>query len=77
MYLYQTYEEKLNHTDIGDYTAFGIIVIIYNKDRKDELFKVSDVSVNKSIVDNMTKLCTHEQIDPIHIYDVIEDNIYS
>ena len=75
MYLYQTYEEKLSHPDIGSYISFGIIVLIENNKQKDELFRISDVSVNKALVEKLSILCTKEQLDPVHIYDVIEDNI--
>lgn len=74
MYLYQTYEEKLNNPDIGSYISFGIIVLSENNTHKEELFRVSDVSADKSFVENLASLCTKEQLDPIHIYDVIEDN---
>ncbi len=77
MYLYQTYEEKLNHVDIGSYTGFGIIVLFVSEDSEEELFRVSDISVDKSVVDNMSELYTQVQLEPIHIYDVIEDTVYS
>lgn len=75
MYRYQTYEEKLNHPDIGNYTSFGIIVLVESNQNTEELFRVSDVSVNQELVENLSNLCTKEQLDPIHIYDVIDDSI--
>lgn len=75
MYLYQTYEERLKHPDIGSYISFGIIVLTENNKQKKELFRISDVSVNKALVEKLSILCTKEQLDPVHIYDVIEDSI--
>lgn len=47
-----------------------------NQKRK-ELIRVSDVSTDKNKVENLIALCNEEHLDPVHIYDVIEDFLYS
>ena len=62
---------------VGKYTAFGIVVYkMVNKNRK-ELIRVSDVSTDKNAVENLIALCNKERLEPVHIYDVIEDFLYS
>ncbi len=40
-----------------------------------KLNSVSDVSVDKSFVANLCKLFTDNQLDPIHLTDVLEDSL--
>lgn len=69
------YEENLSSPYIGDYISFGIIVCDITTEKKQEMFRVSDVAVDKMVVKTMSELCTKEQLEPIHLYDVIEDTI--
>ncbi len=70
---YETFTETLAKPGIGEYTAYGIAA--YDENRK-ELIRVSDVSSNKSVVESLTALCNKEHLDPVHVYDVIEDFLY-
>lgn len=69
MFQYLVIEETLFHQDIGTYTSYGIIAL--SEDR--EILKISDVSVNKDMVERMAKSYNELQLNPIHLYDVIED----
>ena len=71
MYRYIAVKEKLYHKDIGTYTSYGIKAF---KDGKEVGF-VSDVSVDRDFVEELVELCNTEQLDPIHLFDVVEDAI--
>ncbi len=71
MYLYITVEEHLEHPDIGTYTSYGIKAM----KGTDELMFVSDVSVDRTFVENLARCCTELQLDPMHLFDVVEDAI--
>lgn len=74
---YEIFTEELDNPSIGKYTAYGIAVYeMVNKNRK-ELIRVSDVSTDKNAVENLIELFNKECLDPVHIYDVIEDFLYS
>ncbi len=57
---------------LGEYISFDIHII--NEDN-DILLSISDVSTNENLVSDLCNLCNAGQLDPIHIYDVIEDTI--
>ena len=71
MYKYITVEEQLEHPDIGTYTSYGIKAM----KGSDEIEFVSDVSVDRPFVDELARCCTDLQLDPIHLFDVVEDAI--
>lgn len=74
---YEKFIEKLDKPGIGKYTTYGIVVYeMVNQNRK-ELIRVSDVSTDKNKVENLIALCNEEHLEPVHIYDVIEDFLYS
>lgn len=74
---YEIYTETLDDPSIGSYLAYGIVGFeMVNKNRK-ELIRVSDVLTDKKAVENLIDLCNAEHLDPVHIYDVIEDFLYS
>lgn len=76
MLLYQAYSEKVSSPDIGEYETFGIAVFVSEGNSKKEIKRISDVSVNGEAVEYVSQLCTNEQLDVVHIFDVIEDLIY-
>ena len=71
MYKYIIVEEQLEHPDIGTYTSYGIKAEKGN----DELIFVSDVSVDRVFVENLARCCTDLQLDPVHLFNVVEDAI--
>lgn len=76
MYRYQTFAEKLNNS-IGEYTAFGIAILEGTGENMREIWRVSDISADKTVVENLAEMCNKRQLSPCHIYDVIEDSLYS
>lgn len=77
MYNYNIFVEVLKNEDSDAYTAYGICVCSMENNQRKEVLKVSDVSTDKEKVDNLVDLCNKEQLEPVHIYDVIEDCLYS
>lgn len=73
MFRYLTIEENLYSPDIGEYRSFGICAYQITRAGLEKLFTISDVSVNVDIVSNLAKLCTEEQLEPIHLRNVTYD----
>ena len=72
MYRYVPFKEKLHSDELGTYISFGIKAF----DSSDCLIaSVSDVSTDKVFVQDLCEKCTLHQLHPIHLLDVIEDNI--
>lgn len=72
MFRYISYKEVLYSDEFGYYVTFGIRVI---DSERGEICSVSDVSLDKEFVNRLCFDCTDGQLDPIHLMDVIEDNI--
>ena len=66
---YKTVREKRNSDELGSYVTYGIIIY---KNKK--LLKyISDVSNIKRDVQDLVRRCNEEQLDPIHIEEVVDD----
>lgn len=74
MFQYRLFNETLNSSEIGEYKATGIMVLDENEN---ELIKMSDVSTNEDDVKKVVDLCNQEQVEPIHLYDILEDFLWS
>ena len=72
MYRYVPFKEKLYSDEIGTYISFGIKVV---DPLNRPITSVSDVSTNKVVVTKICKQCTLYRLHPIHLLDVIEDNL--
>lgn len=72
MFLYVPFTENLCSDELGSYISFGIKAID-SLDRP--IATVSDVSTNEAFVTDFCKRCTLQQLHPIHLLDVIEDNL--
>ena len=72
MFRYILLEEKLESSELVQYRSFGIKVVDGDGC---EIMSVSDVSVNKDLVEEICKLCNEHQLYPIHLFDIIEDRI--
>ena len=75
LYKYQMFAERLNNPDIGNYTAFGIAVYSSVDNNPKKLMNISDISTEKKLVEDLCELCNREQLEPVHVFDVIEDSI--
>lgn len=68
-YSYSVVKERIFSDTLGEYTAYGIRVTHNGTD----VDLISDISTDPKKADQLAKLCTDGQLDPIHIPDVIED----
>ena len=74
MFQYRLFNETLNSSENGEYKTTGIMVLDENEN---ELIKMSDVSTNEDDVKKVVDLCNQEQVEPIHLYDILEDFLWS
>ncbi len=72
MFRYIPFRESLYSDEIGSYISFGIKV--FDSSGK-EIASVSDVSADEAFVTALCKKCTLYRLQPIHLLDVIEDNL--
>ena len=68
-YLYEAVRHTVISEEIGTYDTYGIRA----SEGGIELIFVSDVSTDGEAVERLATTCTVEQLDPIHLGDVIED----
>lgn len=72
MFQYVPFEESLQSDELGSYISFGIKAV----DSSNRITtSVSDVSTDEAFVEDLCNRCTLQQLNPIHLLDVIEDNI--
>ena len=69
---YLPFREELYSDDIGAYVSYGIRVL---DSRGQVIASVSDVSVDKDLVDKLCYLWTRYELSPIHLEDAIEEVI--
>lgn len=72
MFQYVPVKEFLSFPGLGAYQSFGLMA--YQPFGRESIF-VSDVSVDSFFVSKLAYLCTKEQLDPIHLLDVVLDSI--
>ena len=68
-YRYVPVRETLVTEDNDKYVTYGLSV----RTVEDEIAFVSDVSTEFEEISKLADLCTEQELDPIHIGDVIED----
>ena len=66
---YEVVGEYIYSPEIGEYFSYGIAIYVGNTNPK----IISDVSLEKAPLEELCRKCTAEELDPIHIYDIIED----
>ena len=65
---YTAFCGNYHHTDIGNYTSYGI-----KFERSDCQHCIHDISVNEQIVKNMADLFNQYELEPEHFQDAVED----
>lgn len=56
------------HTDLGEYTTYGIQLTLPNDSKI-----VHDISTSRKTVEQMVALFNRCQLSPVHLYDVVTD----
>ena len=69
VYKYITIKEVFENPEIGTYTSYGLKAMQGNK----EILTISDVSLDKTFVEGLARMYTEYQLDPIHLFEVVED----
>lgn len=72
-YVYEVNQEKNSHIDIGTYDSYGINVYVCVNDRNMFLMNVPDLFLDEHKALEFAKLCNEEQLELVHLSDVIED----
>lgn len=72
MYRYLPFAESLRSDELGAYRSFGIKAA--DGDGRG-IMSVSDVSLDRDFVAELCRKCTDCGLDPVHLQDVIDDNI--
>ena len=70
-FTYIPVKEDLFSQELGHYFSYGIEMV-----KKGVLYhKISDISTDKNFVADLAQRCTLGQVDPIHLFDIIEDSL--
>ena len=69
-YLYQIYRGEYT-LDGQSYTGFGISVVSTASNQI--LILIEDIALSQKELCKLVRLCNELALDPIHIYDVVED----
>lgn len=75
MFLYIPVEEQLTSPYVGAYRSFGIAVFRITAQRRQKLAFISDVSTDEAVTSLIACRCTREQLEPVHLRNVVEDFI--
>ena len=65
---YRYFKETITNEEIGEYEAYGIVT-------EDGNYRYSDVSCDEDEVKKIVNVLNENDVDPIHLHDVIEDMI--
>ncbi len=75
MVRYEAFGERLYASEIGWYVSYGIRAYQKTGSRWDVILSVSDVSPDREEAEKLAQRCTAGQLSPIHLRDVIEDQL--
>lgn len=70
-FIYIPVRESLFSRELGHYLSFGLVASENGVPHS----KVSDISTDESFVTELAQQCSAGYLDPIHLYDVIEDSL--
>lgn len=73
MFLYLPIESERISPYTGPYRAFGLQVCKVRDGVNEEIICLPDISTDDSFVLHLADIFSREQLDPIHLLDVMED----
>lgn len=73
MYFYRSKKQKLYDPELGQHVSFGIGV--WKPFAAAPVLFIPDVSLDGKAVRRLALRCTLCQLDPLHLWDVVEDFI--
>ena len=68
MYRYEPVEESIDLPECGRFVSYGIRVLAEGQ----TVGFRSDVFTERAVVEEICRLCTAEQVEPVHLEDVID-----
>ncbi len=72
-YVYEVNQEINSHIDIGNYSSYGLNVYVQVNGENKLLKRVSDLFTEEQDARAFAELCNSENLEPVHLDDVIED----
>ena len=69
--MYSVFKEELNSDETGHYISFGIVW-----QSEGDRISVSDISLDEEQVTNLACLFNEQDLDPVHLFDAVEDFVY-
>mgnify|MGYP007100289389 CR=1 FL=1 len=73
MFLYLSIESEQASPYMGPYQAFGLRVYKVRDGVNEEILCLPDISTDAAFVLHLADIFSREQLDPIHLPDVMED----
>ena len=68
MYRYEPVEEWIDLPECGEFISYGIRILLDG-----QVWGIrSDVFTERAVVEEICRLCTAEQVEPVHLEDVID-----
>ena len=75
VYTYRVVCQKLSAPELGPYITYGILAARDLRGCQQVVQFISDVSLDRALVEALARRCTAAQLDPCHLLDVVEDAI--
>ena len=72
-YRYVSVREKKRSIDVGTYVCYGLRAYRREGNRWQEVAYISDVCADGATVRRLARTCTQGNLDPCHLFDVVED----
>lgn len=73
MYRYCMNEGGFYLPDVGAYQSYGLKVVVDKGDTEIFLLAVPDISTDSAFVAFLAETFEREQLEPLHLLDVLED----
>ena len=73
MYQYHVIKNSIDKKRI----AYGIKAMFFDGTKETEKLRIPDICSDFNTVTEIAALCTEEQLEPIHLLDVIRDMLWS
>ena len=65
---YEVFEERRVLEGSQEYIGYGICVV-------DNSARISNISSEKSVAEELVSLLNSEDVDPVHMMDIVEDHL--
>lgn len=73
MFQYFPFEQEVDVPYVGRCQTVGLRVLYCRNNVEEEVMAVPDISTDFAFVLRLARLFTQQQLEPIHLLDVIED----